>query len=496
MSDLNDLNGNSTPEELVNTESAEDAQTVRDEMEELAKVFQEELNRAKEEAEQVAQTVPADPEITLSAVDEIPAPSAAPTASRKNEPCDCCGENPRGTAENPDSIYCEECDAGLRHYPFDFLNIFFALVALCLVFYSGYVFADHTATFVAVQKADSLAAEKKMYSAIDAYATAANTMVTDRINGELVYKREILLAYDLGLVSELSASAENIRAWELSLPHFRAVKDALDRSADILAAAQASSTILYPYTGVAAKDFPYDDVIAQLEALKTTPVESATEEAETTSSSKKAYKAEAKQYDLAMLTFYKYYAALIAEKDLDTQIGLLEEIRDIAPDMEWLYAPLLLELYAPNGRDIEPLCKQLEAFNAEDNTSAMARMVQKRINKQYDEAIALGEEALRRSDDWINEINRQKALVLLAQGKYADAYTSANTAFQTTNQPSVEVIYTLALCAAAAGNEDTYKEATELLTSNGYTLPEELVGYKNGTVTLDQILFEGDYDIS
>ncbi|MGN0520382.1 MAG: tetratricopeptide repeat protein [Candidatus Fimenecus sp.] len=511
MSDLNELNGlpadtpQDTPvepvEPVVPTAKAAEEQALHDEMEELAKVFQEELDRAKAEAKEVAEAAPVDPEIELS-TGEIP--PATEKSSSANEPipedelCDCCGEKRRGTAENPNSPYCADCDSGLRHYPFDFLNIFFAIVAICFVFYGGYVFADHTEAFVAVQKADSLRAEKKMYSALDAYASAANTMVNNHINGELVYKREILLAADLGYVSGLTEPASNIHSWEMSLPHFRSLKKVLDTSADIMATAEAAGSLLSAYETTAPQDIPYDDIIAQLDELKTTPVSSAQTDEDTTeetTASADAYSPKAKQYHSAMLAFYKYYVALLSGKDLDTQIVFLEEIRDTAPDMVWLYAPLLSELYAKTGRDIEPMCKLMSDFNIEDNSPALARVIEKRVAGQYEEATALCDEALAASEDLSSEFYRQKALMLLAQGNYSEAYTTVDTAYQSSS-PSVQTVYTVALCAAAAGEETAYNEIIDMLESYGYTIPEEVTGYKDGSVTLDQILFEGDYDIS
>ncbi len=511
MSDLNDLNGLSAdmPQDapvqpvqpVAPTAPVAEEQALHDEMEELAKVFQEELDRAKAEAKEVAETEPVDPEIELSAEQIPPTTSEAPAANEpipEEELCDCCGEKRRGTAENPDSPYCTECDAGLRHYPFDFLNIFFAIVAICFVFYGGYVFADHTETFVAVHKADSLRAEKKMYSALDAYSVAANTMLNNHINGELVYKREILLAADLGYVSGLSEPAANIHGWELSLPHFRAAKKTLDNAAEITATAQAVSTLLSPYETTAAQDIPYDTLIAQLEALKTAPV-TATQadetETEDTTGVADAYDPQAQQYSTAMLSFYKYYVALLCKKDLETQIAFLEEIQTAAPDMVWLYAPLLAELYAKTDRDIEPMCQLMADCNAEDNSPALARVIRLRIQGQYEEAIALCDDTLAVSADLETEFYRQKALMLLVQGQYSEAYTIVNDVYENSS-PSLLTVYTVALSAAAAGEETAYNEVIEMLTGYGYPIPAEVTGYKDGSVTMEQILCEGDYDIS
>lgn len=500
MSDLNDLNGlpNGDAVEPVPETEAADAQALHDEMEELAKVFQEELDRAKAEAKEVAENAPVDPEIELSETTPSPTPTASETPLSEDELCECCGEKRRGTANNPNSPYCAECDAGLRHYPFDFLNIFFVLVAICFVFYGGYVFADHTETFVAVQKADSLRAAGKLDSALSAYSTAANTMVNSHINGELVYKRAILLAYNTGNIDSMSAPSANIHAWEYSLPHFRSVKKALDSAEEKIVTVRAANSLLLPYESVEPKDIPYDDLLAQLDALKTAAVADTQtdEDTEETDADSDAYKPKAERYNSVFLTFYKYYAALMCEKDLDTQIAFMEEIQKDAPDMVWLYAPILAELYAKTGRDIEPICQLMESFNTEDKSPAVARVIQKRIQGNYTEATALCDEALAVSSNLDTEFYRQKALMLLAEGNYKDAYTLMNNAYEESASPSLLTVYTFALCAAAAGEETTYNEIVEMLTGYGYTVPAELTGYKNGSVTLEQILFEGDYDIA
>lgn len=501
MSDLNDLNGlpNGDAVEPVSETEAADAQALHDEMEELAKVFQEELDRAKAEAKEVAENAPVDPEIELSETTPSPTPTASETPLSEDELCECCGEKRRGTANNPNSPYCAECDAGLRHYPFDFLNIFFVLVAICFVFYGGYVFADHTETFVAVQKADSLRAAGKPDSALSAYSTAANIMVNSQINGELVYKRAILLAYDTGNIGSMSAPSANIHAWELSLPHFCAVKKALDSAEEITATVQAANALLLPYNTTAPQDIPYEELLAQLDALKTESIpaeQTDGDETETTTADSDAYEPKAERYNSVFLTFYKYYAALMCEKDLGTQIAFMEEIQKDAPDMVWLYAPILAELYAKTGRDIEPICQLMESFDTEDKSPAVARVIQKRIQGKYTEATALCDEALAVSSNLDTEFYRQKALMLLAEGNYKDAYTLMNNAYEESASPSLLTVYTFALCAAAAGEETTYNEIVEMLTGYGYTVPAELTGYKNGSVTLEQILFEGDYDIA
>lgn len=97
-------------------------------MEELAATFQRELDKTKAEAEEKGELI--------QELEDIP---EASTGNDDEEPseaelCECCGEKRRGTKADPDSPYCEECDLGLRHYPFSFLNVFLSLLLLHLFF--------------------------------------------------------------------------------------------------------------------------------------------------------------------------------------------------------------------------------------------------------------------------------------------------------------------------------------------------------------------------
>lgn len=496
---------NAMPDAAPENEAAKaEEQAIHDEMEDLAKVFQEELDRAKAEAAEVANTVPEEPEILIQGLDDLPDPAeeiqAQEDEETEKEPCACCGEHPAGTHNDPNSPYCETCDTGLRHYPFDFVNILLVLAVLCFVFYGGYVFADHTQVFSEVHKADTLARQNKLYSALDAYSTAANTMVNQHINGEMVYKREILLAYRLGGINIMQDPAENIKSWEMSLPHFRSLRLALDDAEAFLATTDAANAILAPYDTTKAEDIPYDDLIAQLDALKdqtitTTEAASDTDTESETTTAASGYTPKAEKYSAAMLAFFKYQTALICEKDMETQLAFAEEIREYGPQYPWLYGAILGDLYARSGKDVEPICQLLEAENAEDDTPALLRAIVKRMNGDYDGAIAICEEKLEAQSSISSEFYRQEGLCYLAKGDYETAYSRVNEGFQNTTYPSMQYCNTLALCAAAAGQTDAYDEIDELFQSSGYTISAEVSGYKNGTVTLESILLEGDFDV-
>lgn len=499
-----DVEPNAEPSAEPNAEpqaGSDGEQSLHDELEDLARVFQEELDRAKAQAREDANRTDDAPGILIQSLDDLPDvqreadAEAAPKDDTEETLCECCGERPSGTQKDPDSPYCSVCDEGLRHYPFDFLNVLLALVLLVFVFYGGYQFADHTEVFVRTAQADSLAADNELYSALDAYTQAEEAMSSDRINGELVYKRAALTMYKLGYMSNVVELGDAVHSWELQLPHFRAMKTALDRAEQFLATGDAATEILSPYMSMSAQEIPYDDVLAQLEALKTAvPEETTAAEGEDTTDDG-AYEPQYSGYNTAMVAFYQYYLALISDQSLETQLGFLEEIRSLEPEETWIYAALLGELYAKTGRDIEPICTKMLEVNAEDDTPALLRVIALRTAGDYDEAIAQSEAAIADNNVNASELYRQIGLCYLLQGDYETAYEKVSEGFQTTN-PSIQLINTMALAASAAGEEDAYTQAADLLTNNGYVVSEEVLEYRAGTRTIESIFTEGDLDVT
>lgn len=480
-------------------ENSSETQALHDELEDLAKVFQEELDRAKAQAREVAENGTEEPEILIQGLEDLSEhPAQTESVTEESVPaeelCECCGEKRRGTAKNPHSAFCEECDAGLRHYPFDWVHVLLALAAICLVFFGGYVFAEHTEGFAAVCKADKLQHENKKYSALDAYAEAASVLEGDKINAENVYKREILLAASLGFINGIEEPAQNIQPWEISLPHFRKVKRALLTGAEFTETVNAAEELLVSYQTMSPEQIPYDDLLAQLEALKTQPVAESADGGQAAST--KGYQAKAEKYSIPGVLFYQYYLALLCEKEPEVQIGFLEEIRETAPEELWLYGQFLGELYAKTGRDVEPICKQIEEKNAEDGAPALIRVISMRMQGNYDAAIALCEAQIDAENENSSELYRQMGLCYLAKGENESAYTAVNNGFQSAGRPSVQICNTLAICALAAGQTDAFNEVKELLENSGIALSAEVTQYQNGTLTVGQILTEGDCDIT
>ncbi|MEG1835266.1 MAG: hypothetical protein RR229_03975 [Oscillospiraceae bacterium] len=496
---MDDFKEKENDEELEKSENPqvldENIDAIKEEMEELAKTFQEELDSAKKELDETPLQNP------QSDVEDTTAQEPEKEDIPEDELCECCLEKRKGTAKNPSSPYCDECDAGLRTYPFDWKNIIFMFAILAFSILSCYIFSTHTEILVGSMKAEQLVNEKKLITGMNAYTDVANKMLKQGINGELVYQRELLVAYDLGYMQDLGQAVNGVKGWELSLPHFSKTKKSLSNAESFLATASACNSIMEKYKDKKAEEIPYDEILKKFDELKGQAVpEKVTAEApspdETTTKASPYEKDDikAKNFNDAMISFYKYYIALVCEKDLETQITFLEEIKNNSPEYVWVYAATLGDLYAKTGRDVTGICNTLREFNVEDETSTTIEAIALRVKGDYDGAIKICNEKIEEKGKAVYEFYRQKALNELCKGEFTNAYDSAYNSYQEESY-SVQVCDTLALCAAAAKKTETYTQMEELLKEANFDISQEVKDYKDGKIKIEDILLKGDFDI-
>lgn len=457
-------------------------EAVQNEMEALAQTFQRELDKTRDEAGR-AEREPV--RILIQELEDIPR-SAGDEEERdgelpEEELCACCGEKRRASG----SLYCSDCDDGLRRYPFDFLKIFFAAVLIALVLYSGYVFAGRIPVFSAVHRADALAHRHKMSSALNAYAQADELLRRDGIDGELVYAREIGAAYSLGYMDKADRLGAKLSPQRLKLPHLRKTGKLLSDTRSFFLTAEEVGKILNAYDDTKPEALPYDEIVAKLKALETAPVPEAAGK----------FPVKPTGYNRAMLLFYRFHVSSLCGKDLSVQLGFLEKIREEYPQYVWMYGAALGDLYARSGKDVSEIVRLLREADAEDASADVLQVRASRIRGDLKEAIAKCEELT--ADESFSaayELLRQEALCYLAKGEYKTAFEKADAAYRS-NVYAIEVVDTLALCAAAVGDEETYTRMKTLLEQNGYALSEEVVRFREGTLSIDDILGKGDYDV-
>lgn len=481
---------------------AEDEQ-LKKELEELARVFQEELDKAKEEELSAqskadgAEESPAGAEL-IQDLEDVQAVSREEDDEEipEEELCECCGENRKGTKKNPDSPYCYECEKALRHYPFELINIIVPLIAIVFSLYCCYVFSNNIGIYTAAEEADKYVGENRLYTASSAYDIAIEKMKDEGVNGELVYKRAFDCAYKSGEFLSKDLDEDVFKKWELKLPHLKSVYKTKLEALEMQNTQSAITDIFYKYDTEDVKDLPYDKIIEEIEALIDAPAKEMPvydgetgEEISTTS----PYNIKVQNYNKPMILYYEFYIAVVCEKDIETQISFLEKIRDEYPEMTWIYGSVLGDLYNKANRSVSDLCRQIRAVNADDSSADVIEATSLRIKGDYDKSIEICNKFIDKEDTYAYEFLRQKSICYLLKGELDAAYKAAEEAYEQSAIPLTANL--LLICSAATDNTDTYNEVAELFKQSDMDISKEILDYKDGKTSLEQIFTKGDFDV-
>lgn len=478
---------------------------LRTEMEELAKTFQEELDKAKAEEEILANEREKEQEMLIQELeDNIDTESEIPEDIPEEELCECCGEKRRGTKENPDSPYCRDCERGLRRYPFEPVKVIIALIIIGLSVFACIRFTDNAKVYASSARAQHLFKQNKLYSAYSAYQTAIDDMENAEVNGELVYQRAVRNMLLINMLDDIPQYEDKFKMFELKLPHFRSAYDTFTTFEGFRVTQLDGNETLYSEfqkieeAGGDYSQLPFAELVGKLDALlSVTTEESYKYQASLAEGAEESpdYPVKVEHYDETMINFLKFYAAALSEQDEEVQISYLEAVRAAHPELTWLYSAFLGDLYNRTGKDISALCEQLEKHNAEDELPDVIRVTAYRIGKNYTDAIALAQKNIDKQSSYTYEFYRQQALCYLAQGDYSKAYSAASESYAAYNY-SIQVCNTYALCGLAAGKTEAYDEIAKVYAENSVTMSQEVEDFKNGATDLETILTKGDFDIA
>lgn len=497
--DENKVNGSGNIDEEI---LSEEELKLRAEMDELARTFQEELDKAKAEEEIRAAEQAKEQEILIQELeDDVRYDAEAPDEIPEDELCECCGEKRRGTKDNPDSPYCRDCERGLRRYPFELLNVLLVLIVLALSVVACVNFAQRVGIYSAAARAQHLEKQKMLYSAYSAYDNTIGLMKDSELNGELVYQRAVRNMLMINVLDDIGTYENQFNLFELKLPHLKTAYETFKTYEGYRLAGLDGYQVLYEEIQKLEDDdyskLPYAEIVGRIDALLSVSTEESYKYQESLGDGAEespSYLVKLDNYDPAMMEFFKFYAAALSEQDKEVQIAHLEKVRAAYPELTWLYGAFLGDLYNKSGRDVEELCKQIEGYNAEDSTADIIRTTNLRINGKRTDAIALAQKNIDKGSPNAYEFYRQQAICYLLDGNIEKAYSAATSGYED-SQYSVQVCEVYAIASIAAGKTDSYDEIAKLFEENGVKMSDEVLAYKDGTVSLEEIFAQGDYDI-
>ncbi len=494
--------------EKVTPETPDEA--IKDEMEELAKVFQEELQKAKEEAEN--ETAVESLEVDGYNPREVSVEEKAEDETEK-QLCIYCNEK---EAENGD--YCDECKELLTKLPYDYRGIIVAILTVCITVAAIFCFAVNVPIFTSLIQGDKAAREDKLYTAMENYSDAAQ--YAENSGSEHTYyniyaKKAIANFNMVNMGSAITEIGDNIPDGVLKLLTFKKISNILEETERMQASAMVAQQHLTKYPSVITKEV-YEKIVAELDSLsgkkiyiKGTEYHDETEEDFTPDGTETVYTC-----DEGWLNMYKYAAAQEAGMDPKIIAGHLQACADSSEYMKNLVGSLLATTYAGIGEyeEAETLADELRKTNCQSIEPYMVMAVIYRYrDKDYDKAISTCDEgiemlnSLRYGDSYVAQygymVQIQKALSLIMQEKYDLAYeemTDAYDSLSLTGGLTLQIRDLYAVLALQNGDEEAFEaleDEIKMYEEEGIGFTDDVINYKAGKITLKEIAESGRYDL-
>lgn len=466
------------------------------ELEELRDMFQKELDSETKAAENAEPTDDADEseELTdgqlIQELDEEPEEEEEEQNTIAPEDlCECCGKNRRDTSLGDDYPYCHKCRELMKANPFNLLGVVAVIVVMVLAgFVTGMLGKTDVSTLNNLLDANMSYEENKIYSAESAYysylSSVGNNDVSFRAvkNVADIYARLGYYSYSAQIVNSYASK------FQLSLPWNKRLNEYSDMQNDFSKVNNLLSENFYNL--LQGLDFDKKEAEEKVEKL-------IKEEKE---------KGENGRFAMTYLEFVKF--AIISRSDAENyeaQIKQLKVVEETDSNRHaMLYLPQLLNIYSKMGdaENAQIYFDKLmnisvqEGYAYRDLADAYVKSGSANASKLY-EIAKQGEDSTPNS--MIPYYYKVYALANLIDAKYDDAVKNAKefydiyTNYASTNSNAdigeLRTISNLyALSAVAAGDESTYKTIKKDCKASGITLSKSIEKYKNGKMTIAQVL--------
>lgn len=484
----------------------------REEMEELARIFKEELDKTIEESENTEE-----PEEYEVEGYEVTMGEKKPVEElTEDELCECCGERARGTEKNPNSPFCSECEVILEKYPYDWKGITAAIVTLFVTLAAVVCFIVNVPVFSYTVEAEKAFNEGNLFTANQKFNKALGAIDEDDEGAFLnVYEKRILLNYCmLDMDSVLSDTGAYFSDFAKKMPMYKDIADIEAEIMEMQATVLVIQDVLSQYTGIS--DNNYGEIIKALDALsgKKIYVKGSSYHLEGEEGFTPTGKEDVYICSDAWIEMYKYSAAQYLEKDGKIITGFLSSAAKESDYISALVNPLLAATYVGIGEydKAEALLPGIQEANKENIDYYMVKsMLYRYRDKDYQRGIDICVDGLNMlsripdSSDMVAQIgyvlSMQKTLNYIMLKDYDSAYKSAEECYSyqaETYSISVQVRDMYAMLALETGDTETYTTLETEIAEYGEAeagFSQDVKDYKAGKVTLQELAQSGGYDL-
>ncbi len=498
MSDKNKLNNQSSD--------------YREEMEELARIFKEELDKTIEESENTETAT----EYEVEGYEVTMGEKKPVEELTEDELCECCGERARGTEKNPNSPFCSECEAILEKYPYDWKGATAAIVTLFVTLAAIICFIVNVPIFSYTVEAEKAFNEGNLFTANQKFNKALGAIDKEDDGAFLnVYEKRILLNYHmLDMDSVLSDTGDYFSDFAKKMPMYKDIAEIEEEIMGMQASVLVIQDVLSQYTDISENN--YGEIIKALDALsgkkiyvKGTSYHLEDEEGFTPTGKEDIYTCSD-----AWIEMYKYSAAQYLEKDGKIITGFLSSAAEKSDYISVLVNPLLAATYVGIGEyeKAEELLPKIQEANKENIDYYMVQsMLYRYRDKDYQKGIDTCIDGLNMlskipdASDMVAQVgyilSMQKTLNYIMLKDYKSAYQSAEECYSYQSETysiSVQVRDMYAMLALETGDTETYTTLEEEIKEYGDAesgFSQDVKDYKAGKVTLQELAQSGGYDL-
>lgn len=448
------------PDTAPQETTAEGNDSLQKELEQIRSLFQDELDHAK--------NAPAPEKTEESEAEE------EPEETEPEELCACCGENPRDKSVSDDYEYCEECREAMKKYPISWKALVLLIAVLACVLFVTWDGIDTLPVFAKTLQAESLMRKNHYNEAAEMYYDLETN--TDK---DLLSKRtaegQAEVYYKLGFLDDMISIVDaHFTESDLKKPWNKDINEIYTKATRLSKTADEVGVVISAQGDKKGADYPFNEVCDALDKygeLKETGEEK------------------------AVLAYYKYYSAYIADRPVEEQYKFLEEIKAADESQVWLYGTAMAQTLVSMGKYDEALtlCNEYGKEFRDDAEYYAIRAMAYRRQEQYEKALEQVNLGLK-LDPENTSCMRQQAIVYLLKGQFDKAQEAAGEAY-TLYPNSYETAYTYALTCLVNKDAEEYETVVSNLKDYEETMGQTVLDFKNGKVTVEQIFLEGKGDV-
>lgn len=452
------------------------------ELEGIRDLLQTELDSAAEAKDELDET---EGEL-IQELDEIrdeDEESVNEEAQKEKRICECCGEKECDDSFGEDYPYCTDCRKLMTASPAHFGGIVMLVVMLVAIGASLFLCAKNTNDYMTLIEAETAYSQKKL---IDA-ATTYNTYLQGKnSNSDVSMKAVKNLINAFASMGYYSDASTLISTYGESHPLLLKNKK-FSKIPDIYASFLASSTAVNEAIGDvinSGEKFDYDEKAALLDKIL-----------------EKKQDDEGTPYSEVFVEYYKFVLMSVAEVDFDKQLEQLLKVKEIDNgENPWVYMPNLVNVYAKMGdsENAGIYFEECMKINIQESELYNVYANSYRFSDNVD-AEKMIEIADRAKESWPSNAapsyQEIYALAYLFQGKGEEAMKAIEEYVDGSGSYSVSACNLYAVCSLYVGDEDGYQKMVEVFENASRTIGSTVKKYKNGKMTLEEVLKDRGGDI-